>query len=129
MKKAIIIIVIMRNIHANHNLFEIIPGKQQRFEFGVFFLLRVQLPGGLDIHAAISVIHHKINFTGNLFIAFSFCYLTDIHRISAFYELILHDPVPAQAHISTVRMNAKARLIKQNIMSFAIWLLALKPKL
>ena len=77
MEKSIVIIVIMRYIHTDHDLFEIVSCELQRFQLRVLFLFCIHLPRRLYIDATIPIIYHKVDLTGYFLVAGSLRYLTD----------------------------------------------------
>ncbi len=88
-KDAVVVIKIVRHIHANDDLFEEILGKHQRCQLGGFFFIGIHAESGLNIDFFIRIIYHKVDFFLNLSIACAVANYPDVNGIPAPQKLVV----------------------------------------
>ena len=89
MEDAVVVIKIVRHIHANDNLFEEILGKHQRCQLGEFLFIGIHAESGLNIDFFICIVYHKVDLFLNLAVACAVANHTDINRVPAPQKLVV----------------------------------------
>ena len=84
-EESVIVIIVVRNIHADHDFLKEVSCKFEGAEFCIFLLPGIHLISGLDINAAIAVVHNEVNLTLDAFILFSLFHNADIYGIATLY--------------------------------------------
>ena len=91
MEESVIIIKIMRDVHAYHDFFEKVPREFQRLKLRVLLLFRIHLISRLDINTAVVIVHNEVNLTLNAFVLLSFCDHANIYGIATLYKLVVNN--------------------------------------
>ena len=87
---AVVVIKVVRHIHADDDLFEEILGKHQRRQLGGFFFIGIHAESGLNIDLLVSIIYHKVDLPLNLTIACTVANHPDINGVSAPQKLVVN---------------------------------------
>ena len=91
MEDSVVIIEIMRNIHADNNFFEKIFCQYQRCKFRGFFFICIHLEGRLDIDFFICIIYDEIDFSLHICTTGTVGHYTNINGIPSTQILVVDD--------------------------------------
>ena len=89
MENPVVVIVVVWNIQTDDNFLEKVLRQQQRADFRVRLVFRIQAEGGLNINPFIGVVDDKINFLLHVLPIGTVGHHTDIYGVASTRKLIV----------------------------------------